>query len=103
MTITKINVRFPRAPIVEMIILNKTFIVVHDWANLSTRNWWRECEYKTKKNEKKKRVHSIHSIVKLLCLYVRILKWEGKKSNLPVLSLVKRLNLRAAPKKCRKY
>lgn len=39
MTITKINVRFPRAPIVEMIILNNTFIVVHDWANLSTRNY----------------------------------------------------------------
>lgn len=30
MTITKINVRFPRAPIDEIIILNNTFIVVHD-------------------------------------------------------------------------
>lgn len=38
MTITKINVRFPKAPIVEIIILNNTFIVVHDCANLRTRN-----------------------------------------------------------------
>lgn len=38
-TITNTNVKLPRAPIVDIIILNNTFIVVHDWANFNTRNW----------------------------------------------------------------
>lgn len=29
-TMTKTNVKLPRAPIVDIIILNNTFIVVHD-------------------------------------------------------------------------
>lgn len=38
MTITSTNVRFPRAPIVEMMILRRTFIVVQDRANFRTRS-----------------------------------------------------------------
>lgn len=50
MTITKINVRFPRAPIDEIIILNNTFIVVHDWASFRTRNYRGEQHNKNNKN-----------------------------------------------------
>jgi len=38
MTITSTKVRFPRAPIVEMIMLRSTFIVVQERANFRTRN-----------------------------------------------------------------
>ena len=36
---TNKNVRFPKAPNVDIIILSNTFIVVQLWASLSTRIW----------------------------------------------------------------
>lgn len=38
MTITRINVRLPSAPIVDIMMLNSTFIVVQDCASFKTRN-----------------------------------------------------------------
>lgn len=38
MTITKMNVKFPKAPIVERIILRRTRIVIHDCASFKTLN-----------------------------------------------------------------
>lgn len=38
MTITRINVRLPSAPIVDIMMLNSTFIVVQDCASFRTRN-----------------------------------------------------------------
>lgn len=42
MTITRINVRLPSAPIVDIMMLNSTFIVVQDCASFKTRNCRRE-------------------------------------------------------------
>lgn len=54
MTMTKINVKFPSAPIVEIIMLNRTFIVVHDCANFNTRNCQTEIKKSLIKNTSKR-------------------------------------------------